>query len=153
MCTTERSSLTLLICGWVRSAAFSSGRLPLKRLSVAQYLRRDQSTSRQQGPCPPQRRQTRSIRRRSGNEEAYFFPPPRRKSAAPSRAAPLGLYHGHLNGTGVGEFSTVAVAMLGLVFAVFVLVAPVAVFVVHLRVHRARIAVRVAGGWIAASVY
>jgi len=66
-------------------------------------------------------------------------------------AALLGLYHGYLNGTGMGQFGTAAVALLGLVFAVFVLVAFAAAFVVQLRVQWARIAVRVAGSWIAAS--
>ena len=66
-------------------------------------------------------------------------------------AALLGLYHGYLNGTGMGLFETAAVALLGLVFAVFVLVALAAAFVVRLRAHWARIAVRVAGSWVAAS--
>jgi len=66
-------------------------------------------------------------------------------------AALLGLYHGYLNGTGMGEFETAAVALLGLVFAVFVLIALSAAFVVRLRAHWAQIAVRVAGSWIAAS--
>jgi hydrogenase/urease accessory protein HupE len=66
-------------------------------------------------------------------------------------AALLGLYHGYLNGTGMGQFRTAAVALLGLVFAVFILVALAAAFVVRLHAHWARIAVRVAGSWIAAS--
>jgi hydrogenase/urease accessory protein HupE len=66
-------------------------------------------------------------------------------------AALLGLYHGYLNGTGMGLFETAAVALLGLVFAVFVLVALAAALVVRLRAEWARIAVRVAGSWIAAS--
>ncbi len=66
-------------------------------------------------------------------------------------AALLGLYHGYLNGTGMGQFDTASVALLGLVFGVFVLVALAAAFVVRLRAEWARIAVRVAGSWIAAS--
>ena len=66
-------------------------------------------------------------------------------------AAFLGLYHGYLNGTGMGLFETAAVVLLGLIFAVFVLVALAAAFVVRLRADWARIAVRVAGSWIAAS--
>jgi hydrogenase/urease accessory protein HupE len=66
-------------------------------------------------------------------------------------AALVGLYHGYLNGTGMGEIETAAVALLGLVFAVFVLVALAAAFVVRLRAHWGRVAVRVAGSWIAAS--
>ncbi len=66
-------------------------------------------------------------------------------------AALLGVYHGYLNGTGMGQFETASVALLGLVFAVFVLVALAAAFVVSLRAHWTRVAVRVAGSWIAAS--
>jgi urease accessory protein len=66
-------------------------------------------------------------------------------------AALLGIYHGYLNGTGMGQFDTAAVALLGLVFAVFILIALAAAFVVRLRAHWTRIAVRVAGSWIAAS--
>ncbi|HXX56835.1 MAG TPA: HupE/UreJ family protein [Thermodesulfovibrionales bacterium] len=66
-------------------------------------------------------------------------------------AALLGLYHGYLNGSGMGASGYVAAALLGLVFAVFVVVALPAAFVVRLRVAWARIAVRVAGSWIAAS--
>lgn len=68
-----------------------------------------------------------------------------------SIAVLLGLYHGYLNGTGLGMSGTAAVALLGLVFAVFVLVALAAAFVVRLHANWARIAVRVAGSWIAAS--
>ena len=66
-------------------------------------------------------------------------------------AALLGLYHGYLNGIGMGQFETAAIALLGLVFAVFVLIALTAAFVVRLHAEWARIAVRVAGSWIAAS--
>jgi hydrogenase/urease accessory protein HupE len=70
---------------------------------------------------------------------------------ATALAALLGLYHGYLNGVGMGQFDTAAVAILGLVFAVFVLIALAAAVVVRLRSEWARIAVRVAGSWIAAS--
>ena len=43
-------------------------------------------------------------------------------------AALLGIYHGYLNGSGMGPFDTAAVALLGLVLAVFVLIALVSVF-------------------------
>lgn len=66
-------------------------------------------------------------------------------------AALLGIYHGYLNGAGMGEFATASVALLGLVFGIFVLIALAAAFVVRLRANWARIAVRVAGSWIAAS--
>jgi urease accessory protein len=66
-------------------------------------------------------------------------------------AALVGLYHGYLNGTGLGLSFTSAAVLLGLIFAVFVLVALGAALVVQLRASWARIAVRVAGSWIAAS--
>lgn len=66
-------------------------------------------------------------------------------------AALLGIYHGYLNATGMGAVGSAAVALLGLVFAVFVLIALASSFVVRLRSDWARIAVRVAGSWIAAS--
>ncbi len=66
-------------------------------------------------------------------------------------AALLGLYHGYLNGTGMGQSGFAVVAVLGLTSAVFVLTILAAAFVVQLRAYWARIAVRVAGSWIAAS--
>ena len=53
----------------------------------------------------------------------------------------LGLYHGYLNGIGMGPFDTAAVALLGLLFAVSVLIALAAAFVVRLRANA------VAGCW------
>jgi urease accessory protein len=72
-------------------------------------------------------------------------------SVTTTLAALLGIHHGYLNGAGMGQFDTAAVALLGLVFAVFVLIALAAALVVRLRPYWARIAVRVAGSWIAAS--
>ena len=66
-------------------------------------------------------------------------------------AALLGLYHGYFNGTGMGQSVSAILAVVGLVLAVFVLIALAAAFVVQLRAYWARIAVRVAGSWIAAS--
>ncbi len=66
-------------------------------------------------------------------------------------AALLGLYHGYLNGGGLGMNFTSAAVLLGLIFSVFVLIALAAAFVVQLRASWARIAVRVAGSWIFAS--
>jgi len=66
-------------------------------------------------------------------------------------AALLGLVHGYLNGTGMGQSGFALVALLGLASAVFILIVLAAAFVVQLRVNWARIAVRVAGSWIAAS--
>ena len=63
----------------------------------------------------------------------------------------LGLVHGYLNGAGMGLSLSAVVAALGLASAVFVLVVLVAALVVRVRAHWARIAVRVAGSWIAAS--
>lgn len=63
----------------------------------------------------------------------------------------VGLFHGYFNGTGMGLSAAATVAMLGLAAAVFVLVVLVAALVVQLRAQWARIAVRVAGSWIAAS--
>jgi hydrogenase/urease accessory protein HupE len=66
-------------------------------------------------------------------------------------AALLGLYHGFLNGTGLGLNVTSAAVLFGLIFSVFVLIALAASFVVQLQAAWARIAVRVAGSWIFAS--
>ena len=63
----------------------------------------------------------------------------------------LGLVHGYFNGTGMSTSGSTYIAVVGLVSAVFVLIALAAAFVVRLRAHWARIAVRVAGSWIAAS--
>jgi hydrogenase/urease accessory protein HupE len=66
-------------------------------------------------------------------------------------AVVLGLDKGYLNGAGMGQPETAAVALTGLAFAVFVMIAVASAFVVTLRAEWARIAVRVAGSWIAAS--
>jgi urease accessory protein len=66
-------------------------------------------------------------------------------------SALLGLSHGYLNGAGMGLSASAVVAAIGLASAAFVLVVLVAAFVVRLRTHWARIAVRIGGSWIAAS--
>jgi urease accessory protein len=66
-------------------------------------------------------------------------------------AAVLGLLHGYLNGAGMGPPGVGAMALLGVAFMVFVLVALCAAFVIRLRWLWTRIAVRVVGSWIAAS--
>src|SRR5262245_34267664 len=71
--------------------------------------------------------------------------------ATTALAALVGLYHGCGNGSGMGQSTFAAAALMGMVCAVFVLVALGAAFVVQLRAEWARIAVRVAGSWIAAS--
>jgi hydrogenase/urease accessory protein HupE len=63
----------------------------------------------------------------------------------------LGLDHGFLNGAGLGVTAAAVAALLGLAATVFVFVALAAGLVVRLRAEWARIAVRVAGSWIAAS--
>ena len=66
-------------------------------------------------------------------------------------AALLGLVHGTFNGTGMGLSAAAVVALLGLAATVFVVVVLVAALCVALRSPWARVAVRVAGSWIAAS--
>jgi len=66
-------------------------------------------------------------------------------------AALLGLVHGYLNGTGMGLSVSGSLAAVGLAAGVFMLVALSAALVVPLKSYWARIAVRVAGSWIAAS--
>lgn len=63
----------------------------------------------------------------------------------------VGLVHGYLNGSGMGLSAAAFVALLGLTTAVFILVAVVTALVVPLSAYWARVAVRVAGSWIAAS--
>lgn len=65
-------------------------------------------------------------------------------------AALLGLGHGYLNGASLAGPGLGAVGLLGVVAAVFTLVAFAASFVVPLRAVWARLVVRVAGSWIAA---
>jgi hydrogenase/urease accessory protein HupE len=72
-------------------------------------------------------------------------------AATTGLAALLGLFHGALNGSGLGLSLPAIIATLGVAAAVFVAVALVAAFIVRLRAEWARIAVRVVGSWIAAS--
>ena len=62
----------------------------------------------------------------------------------------LGLLHGFLNGTAMAQAGGGMLALMGIATGVFVVVALVTAFVVSLRVAWARVAVRVAGSWIAA---
>ena len=71
-------------------------------------------------------------------------------SAVTALSAALGLLHGWLNGAGIAEAGREALGLVGIVSAVFVVVALLAAFVVWLRPPWTRIAVRVAGSWIAA---
>ena len=65
-------------------------------------------------------------------------------------AAAVGLLHGWLNGAGLAEVQREGLTLLGIAGAIFVLVAIAAAFVVSLRASWARVAVRVAGSWVAA---
>ena len=65
-------------------------------------------------------------------------------------AAAVGLLHGALNGSGLAEARREPLALAGIVAVAFVAAALVSAFVTTLRVEWARIAVRVAGSWVAA---
>lgn len=65
-------------------------------------------------------------------------------------AALVGLFHGYANGTGLGRLLSVLVVLVGLGFSAFAVLGLVSAFVVRLRAPWARVAVRVAGSWIAA---
>jgi urease accessory protein len=66
-------------------------------------------------------------------------------------AVALGLLHGWQNGVGIAAASLQATALAGTAASVFVATALVGALVVALRRPWTRIAVRVAGSWIAAS--
>jgi len=66
-------------------------------------------------------------------------------------AALLGAVHGVINASGVGWSGAGIFALLGVASMVFVCCVLVAAFVTQLRSHWARIAVRIAGSWIAAT--
>lgn len=66
-------------------------------------------------------------------------------------AGMTGAVHGLINGSGVGWSGAGIVALLGITATVFVLSALLAAFVTSLKAHWARISVRVAGSWIAAT--
>lgn len=65
-------------------------------------------------------------------------------------AAAVGLLHGWLNGAGIAESQREALGLVGIVSALFVVVALTAAFVVSLRAPWTRIAVRVGGSWAVA---
>jgi hydrogenase/urease accessory protein HupE len=71
-------------------------------------------------------------------------------SAITALAIVVGLVHGWLNGVGIAEAQKEALGLAGIVGAIFVLVALASAAVVSLRPHWTRIAVRVAGSWVAA---
>ncbi len=70
--------------------------------------------------------------------------------AVAALASGLGLVHGFLNGPALAGTGPGALGLLGIAVVAFVMVALAAALVVSLRAPAARIAVRVAGSWIAA---
>lgn len=70
--------------------------------------------------------------------------------AVAALAGGLGLVHGFLNGPALAGNGPGALGLLGIAAVTFVLVALASALVVSLRAPAARIAVRVAGSWIAA---
>lgn len=84
-----------------------------------------------------------------GGLVAADAPLPRRATGA--LAVLLGLLHGFLNGEALAPPGPGAPGLLGVAAALFVLVALASALVVSLRPAWARVAVRVAGSWIAAT--
>lgn len=62
----------------------------------------------------------------------------------------VGLLHGWMNGAGIAAAERAALGLVGIVSAIFVLVAIVSAFVVTLRARWMQMAVRVVGSWVAA---
>jgi hydrogenase/urease accessory protein HupE len=71
-------------------------------------------------------------------------------AAVTALAAALGMVHGWLNGAAIALAGREATGLFGIAGAIFLLVALVSALVVSLRRPWTRIAVRVAGSWIAA---
>jgi len=65
-------------------------------------------------------------------------------------AVAVGLLHGWLNGTGIAAAQREPLGLAGIGSAIFVVVALASAFVMSLRAGWMRIAVRVAGSWVAA---
>jgi hydrogenase/urease accessory protein HupE len=65
-------------------------------------------------------------------------------------ALAVGMLHGWLNGTGIAAAHREALGLVGITGTIFVLVAIVSAFVISLSIGWTRIAVRVAGSWVAA---
>jgi hydrogenase/urease accessory protein HupE len=72
-------------------------------------------------------------------------------AAAAALAMTVGLLHGWLNGVGIAQSHRELPALVGMVSTAFVIVAIVAALALALTAAWARIAVRVAGSWIAAT--
>ena len=62
----------------------------------------------------------------------------------------FGLFHGYLNGSVMAQAKLGLLGLIGITITVFVIIALVTGFVVSLKAKWTRIAVRVAGSWIAA---
>ena len=73
-----------------------------------------------------------------------------RPAAMAALAATVGLLHGWLNGVGIAESRRDLLSLVGMVSTEFVIAAIVAGIALALTSGSARIAVRVAGSWIAA---
>ncbi len=71
--------------------------------------------------------------------------------AVSALAACTGAYHGFLDGSGLGGSASTLGALVGMTAAVFALSALASALVVAIRFDWGRIAVRVAGSWLAAS--
>ena len=71
-------------------------------------------------------------------------------AATTAIAATLGALHGYLNGTAMAQAGLSITAVLGITTAVFTLVALASSTVVPLRTTWSRLAIRIAGSWIAA---
>jgi urease accessory protein len=71
-------------------------------------------------------------------------------SVATAIALVVGLLHGWLNGAAIAEAQREPLGLIGIVSAIFVLVAMMGAFAVSVRAAWARVAVRVAGSWVAA---
>jgi hydrogenase/urease accessory protein HupE len=71
--------------------------------------------------------------------------------AVSALAACIGAYHGFLDGSGLGWSASTLGALVGMTTAVFALAALASAGVVAIRFDWGRIAVRVAGSWLAAS--
>ncbi len=70
--------------------------------------------------------------------------------AVTALAIAVGLLHGYLNGTAMAQTNGGPLALFGIAAAVFTIVGLVAAFVTSLRAAWTRLAVQIAGSWIAA---
>jgi urease accessory protein len=71
-------------------------------------------------------------------------------SVAMAIALAVGLLHGWVNGAAIAQAQREPLGLIGIVSAIFVLVAMVGAFAVSVRAAWARVAVRISGSWVAA---